>query len=137
MIKNAKLVKEIAVRVVNKIGVLADISNKLAEHGVNIEAVAGYAKDNSAEAEIILVTTDNLRTVELLKKNAYNSVGERDALMVELENTPGALKKITEKLAKENIDIKYIYGTACSMNCPAKIVLSTSDDQKALVEFKK
>ena len=46
-------------------------------------------------------------------------------------------KTITTKLAEEGIDIKYIYGTTCPGDCPAKIVISTNNDEKALVSFKK
>ncbi len=135
MIRQAQLGKEIAVTVVNKIGVLEDMSKLLAGHGINIEAVAGYAADN--EAKIMLVTDDNLRSVDALKKSGYKSIKENEVVVIELENKPGALKNITAKLAAEGIDIKQIYGTTCSAGCPAKIVISTSDNEKALVAFKK
>ena len=136
MIQDVKLSKEISVLVANKIGILADISKIAADHGLNIEAVAGYAgKDN--EAKIMLVASDNLRASDALKKAGYTNLRESDVVVIDLENKPGALKSVTNKLAAENIDIKYIYGTACAQGCPAKIVLSTSDNKKALVLFKK
>ncbi|MDD5730269.1 MAG: ACT domain-containing protein [Candidatus Omnitrophica bacterium] len=135
MIKDARLCKEIVVTVLNKIGVLADISKVLAEHGVNVEAVAGYSLEN--KAMIMLVAEDNLRAVEALKKSGYKSIREREAVLVELENKPGALKTITTKLALKEIDINQIYGTTCSEECPSTIILSTSDNEKALVVFKK
>jgi len=134
MLKNANLAKEIVVTVVNKIGVLADMSKILADHGINIEAVAGYSVE--LEAKIMLVTDDNLRAMDALKMNNYKSLAEKDILLVELENKAGALKNITAKLASAGIDIKYIYGTACPTGCPATIALSTSDNDKALVVFK-
>jgi len=134
MLKDVNLDKEIVVTVGNKIGVLADISKILADHGINIEAVAGYA--DNAEAKIMLVTDDNLRSVDALKKKSYKSIVEKEIIVIELENKAGALKNIISKLASEGIDIKYIYGTACSAGCPAKIILSTSDNEKALVAFK-
>lgn len=135
MLKSVELGKEIVVTVVNKIGVLADMSKLLAEHGINIEAVAGYAIEN--EAKIMLVTEDNLRTTDALRKAGYKSLRENEVVVISLENKPGALKFITAKLAAEGIDIKQIYGTACPSGCPAKIVLSTSDNEKTLVAFKK
>lgn len=135
MIKEAKMGKEIIVRAENKIGVLAHISNLLAESGVDIEAIVGYAVDQ--EAKIILVTGDNLRATDALQKSGYKSIEENEVVIVGLENKPGALKIISTKLASETIDIKQIYGTACSSDCPAKIILSTSDNAKALLIFKK
>jgi len=135
MISQAQLAKEIAVTVVNKIGVLADMSKLLAESGVNIEAVAGYAVDK--EAKIMLVTNDDVRSVDALKKSGYTSIKENEVVVIELEDKPGALKNITARLAAEGIDIKQIYGTTCSGGCPAKLVISTTDNEKALVAFKK
>jgi hypothetical protein len=135
MLKRAQLSKEIIVTVVNKIGVLADMSKLLAEHGINIEAAAGYGENN--EAKIMLITDDNLRAVDALKKSGYKSIKENEVLVLELENKAGALKFVTSKLAAEGIDIKSLYGTACSAGCPAKIVLTTSDNEKAIVAFRK
>lgn len=135
MIKNAKLGKEIVVTVANKVGVLAEMAKIVAEHGINIEAVTGYGMEQ--EARIHLVTSDNLRASEALKKTGYTSQSESAVVVVELENKLGALKLVTEKIAKEGIDIRYMYGTTCTMGCPATAVFSTSDNDKALVALKK
>jgi len=135
MLKSAHLGKEVVVVVVNKIGILADISKNMAEHGINIEAIAGYSM--GAEAHIMLVTGDNLRASDALKKAGYSSLREREVVIVELENKAGALKNVTTTLAAQGIDIKHIYGTTCAGGCPAKIVIYTSDNEKALVAFKK
>jgi hypothetical protein len=137
VIKSAKVGKEITVGILNKIGVLADITKILAEHGINIEGIAGYAKDNGKEAEIKLITEDNVRAADALKGSGYQSTKEKEVIIVELENKRGALKDVSAKLAQASIDIKYIYGTTCMGGCPAKIILSTSDNEKALVAFNK
>lgn len=135
MIKTANLGKEIAIKVVNKIGVLADMSGLLANSKVNIEAVAGYAVGN--EAKIMLVTDDNPHAIDILKKSGYNSIQEDEVVIVELDNKVGALKNITAKLAAQSLDIKQVYGTVSSIGSPAKIILSTSDNTKALTALKK
>ena len=135
MVKQAQLGKEIVVTVSNKIGVLADMSKLVAEHGINIDAVAGYAAGN--EAKIMLVTNDNLRVTDALKKAGYNSIKEEEVVILDLENKAGALKNVLSVLAAQSIDIKHIYGTTCGGGCPAKLILSTSDNEKALVAFKK
>lgn len=134
MLKAVNLAKGIIVTVVNKIGVLAEISKVLADHGINIEAVEGYA--DNGNAKITLVTDDNLRAVDALKRQGYKSAVESEIIVLDLENKPGALKGITARLASEGIDIKSIYGTTCPTGCPAKIIVSTSNDAKALVALK-
>lgn len=134
MIKAANLGKEIVVSVANKVGILANISKVMADHGINIEGAAGYVANN--EAKIMLVVGDSLRAKEALEKGGYKGIKENEVLIVDLENKPGALKVITGKLASEKIDIRYIYGTACPTGCPARLILATSNNEKALISFK-
>ena len=94
MIKSAQLGKEIAVFVTNKIGVLENISKILADHGINMEGVAGYATEKN-EARIMFVSGDNLRVMDALKKNNYTNIKESEVLIVDLENKAGALKVLT------------------------------------------
>ena len=133
MIRNASVGKEIVVTVENKVGVLANMSKILADHGINIEGVAGY--ETGGQAKIMIVASDTLRATEALQKAGY-SIREHEVILVDLENKAGALKSITAKMSDAKIDIKYIYGTACPEGCPARIVLATGNNEKALVLFK-
>ena len=135
MIKDANLGKEIVVTTENKVGVLAGISRMLADHGINIEGVAGYAGQNN-EAKIMLVVDDTLRAREAIEKAGYKNTKENEVVIVDLLNKPGALKGITAMMAAATIDIRYIYGTACPEGCPARIVLSTNNNERAVVLFK-
>lgn len=135
MIRNANLGKELVLTAANKVGILADISKLLADHGINIEGVAGYVV--SKEAKLMFVTNDNLRAGDAIKKKGYKDVKEHEVIIVDLENKAGALKVLTHKLLAEKIDINYVYGTVCAGGCPAKLVLSTSDNEKAIVLFTK
>ena len=135
MITAVNLGKEIAITIVNRVGILAEISDIISSHGINIEAIGAYAFESSAS--VMIVTSENLRAVEALQAKGYKSAVEKEVLVVELENKPGALKDITRKLASEQIDIKHIYGTVCVGACPVRLVLSTNDNKKAFVLLKK
>jgi hypothetical protein len=134
MVANARLGKEILIRTENKVGVLADISTMLADHGINIDAIVGYGE--GAKAEIMLIADDSRRASDALKAATYEAVQEREVVVLDLENKPGALKSVSSALAAENIDINYVYGTTCGAGCPAKIVMSTNDNQKVLLTLK-
>ena len=134
MIKNAEMGKELVLTVPNKMGTMANVSKILADHGINVEGVAGYAMGN--EAKIMVVADDLLRAGEALKKAGFKAIEQKEVVVVELENKPGALKSITAKMLDAKIDIRYIYGTTCSGGCAATIIVSTSDNEKALVVFK-
>jgi hypothetical protein len=135
MAKYVRLCREILVTVSNKIGVLADISRAAAQLGINIEAVAGYATEND-EAKLMIVTFDNTRLMQALKSKGYILIKDNEVLLIELENKVGSLEDMCSKLAAEDIDIKYIYGVTCPAGCPAQMVMSTSDNKKAMAVMK-
>jgi len=135
MIKDANLGKELVITTDNKVGILANMSKILADHGINIEGVAGYAAENN-QAKIMIVAEDTLRAKEALQKAGYTNMKENEVVVVDLENKPGALKAIAAKMADAKIDIRYTYGTACPSGCPARIILATNNNEKALVLFK-
>lgn len=135
MIRAVNMKKEIVVSVANKMGILADMCKIVADHGINLEAFVGYGIGK--EAKIHLLTADNLRASDALKKAGYKSQEEKSVVVIDLENKIGALKLVTDKVSREDLDIKYAYGTTCSSGCPATIVFSTSDNEKAFVVLKK
>ncbi|MFH2138522.1 MAG: hypothetical protein ABII88_08435 [Candidatus Omnitrophota bacterium] len=132
MIQEVVIGKEICVTVVNEVGALAKITSFLVNHGINLEAVAGYARSMGEEAGLMFVTSNNLAAIDALSDYGYEAIRENDVIIVGVENRPGALKNISERLAQNDINIVYIYGTNCSQGCPAKIVLSTSNNYRAL-----
>jgi hypothetical protein len=80
---------------------------------------------------LMFITDDNAAAINELTNNGYEDVRENEVIIIELENTPGALKNISERLTQKDINIAYIYCTTCSQGCPAKIILSTSDNDLA------
>jgi len=132
VIKSLSVGKEVSVVVVNEIGALARITSFLVNHGINLEAIAGYSNNIGDRAGIMFITSDNIAAIETLTQNGYMDTRENDVIIVELENRPGALKNISERLAQNDINITYIYCTTCMSGCPAKIVLSTSDNEQAI-----
>ena len=132
MIKTLAVGREISVAVTNEVGALAKITSFLVNHGINVEAVAGYSTSIGDEAGLMFITNDNRAALDELHDHGYHAVRENDVLIVELENRPGALKNISERLAQNDVNITYIYCTTCSGGCPAKIVFSTSDNKKAI-----
>jgi len=134
MIKNAEMGKELVLSVPNKMGTMANVAKILSDHGINVEGVAGYGM--GAEAKIMIVADDVLRAAEALEKAGFKSIETKEVIVVELENKVGALKSLSAKLMDAKIDIKYLYGTTCSGGCAATMIVSTADNEKALVVFK-
>ena len=134
MIRAANLGKELVVTASNNVGILANMSKILADHGINVIGVAGYAQ--GGEAKIMIVADDALRAGEALTKAGFKAIETKEVVVVELENKSGALKSLSAKLLDAKIDIRYVYGTTCSGGCAATIIVSTVDNEKALVILK-
>jgi hypothetical protein len=137
MLKKATLVKQIYVTVNNEVGILNRMADYLADRGINIEAVAGYEMTGTDKARVMLVVDDTRRATDLLKQKGFTTLEEREEILVELENKPGALKSVTSILAAKGINIKQIYGTMSTEKSPVRVVMATSDNQMAIVTLKK
>jgi hypothetical protein len=126
MIK-ARMAKEAIVRMNNRMGVLAQVAKNLADMGINIEAV--IATVEGADAVIRMVTGDHQRTLDALRAQRL-AVQEAKIVAAEVEHRPGLLREITEKLAREHIDLSYLYATAAGDKC--LVVLSSTNNDWAV-----
>ncbi len=112
----------------SKPGVLAKISQALAGAGVNITAIC--AAETAGRGKIRMVVSDPARAKEALKA-AKLRCGEEQALILTLEDRPGALARVADKLAAAKINIKCAYATTGGLGGSATVVLSVSNADKA------
>jgi hypothetical protein len=128
MIK-ARVAKEAIVRINNRTGVLAQVTKSIAEKSINVEAV--IATMDGTDAVIRLVSNEHQRAMDALREQQWE-VHEAKVILVEGENRPGLLQFITEKLARENIDVLYLYATSVKVD-QSLVVLSTVNNDWAVM----
>ncbi len=133
MIRSVKIGKEFVLVSENKVGALSKVAALLADRGIDILAISAQAAGGVALMN--LVTDDPLRTRDVLAKKKMKAQ-ENGVLLLEVEDRPGVLMRITRKLAAKKIDILNIYASAPASYGPCVLVLSTNDNQKALVALK-
>ena len=121
-------VTQLTLTLESKPGVLAKISQALAGAGVNITAIC--AAETAGRGKVRMVVSDPARAKEALKA-AKLRCGEEPALVLTLEDRPGALARVADKLAAAKINIKCAYATTGSMGGSATVVLSVSNADKA------
>jgi hypothetical protein len=63
----------------------------------------------------------------VLSKAGYRFDVE-EVIFVELKNRPGALAKAVEKLARANIDVRYLYATAYAKAQKTAAVIAVADE---------
>jgi hypothetical protein len=125
--------KQFSVMVENKRGALAQVCSKLAEKAVNILALMVPEQAGVAPIRLVVNTEETARKVLEAMGNSYT---EEEVLVVEVSDKPGALGKVTRKLADHGIDVKYAYGSIEKGVDKAMIVLGVSDLEAAVKVLK-
>jgi len=125
-----RLAKEVVVRMPNAIGTLDGIAKTIADKGVNILAVSAWVE--GAQAVIRLVTDDSVRVMDVLRAHSYEA-REGDVLVTEPPHKPGMLHRITDRLARAEIDIHHLYATAGAAQEQCLVVFSTANNGRAMV----
>lgn len=111
-------------------GVLAQVAQVLGEAKVNIKAFS--APEVTGTGKLRLLVADLERARAALKAAKIKFV-EETALLLSLENKPGALKEVADLLTKARINIKCGYCTPSREGKRAIVVLTVSHTAKALI----
>jgi hypothetical protein len=120
--------KQLTVMLENRRGALAELCSKLAEKAVNILGL--MAPDQPGVAPVRL-TVDSRDTAKKVLDGLGLKYTEEDVIAVSVSDRPGALGKLTRKLADHELDVKYCYGSIVRGVGKATIVLAVSDVEAA------
>ena len=116
--------RQLSVMVENKRGALAELCSKLAEKAVNILGLMVPEQAGVAPVRVVVNNPDTARKI-------FDGLGlkytEEDVLDVHLSDRPGALGKLTRKLADHKIDVKYVYGSILKGAGRANVIIAVSD----------
>lgn len=113
----------------SKPGALARVTAVLSEAGVNIKAFSAPEVTGAGKLRLLVADLDGARAA---LRSAKIKFGEETALLLSLENKPGALRTVAELLMKSRINIKCGYCTPSREGKRALVVLTVSNTDKAL-----
>ena len=123
------IVKQLSVRLQDKPGMLNDVAETLGKAGINMTAFC--VADNDGTFGILrVIVSEPEKALDILKQNKF-AVSLTDVICLCVPNTPGALSAALNILAKENIQIKYMY--AFAENKSANVIIRP-DKLEAAVE---
>ena len=128
----ARKVKEIRLFMLDKIGLLSEVTTAIAKAKVNINTICAYAMEN--HAFFMLTTSSHAKAKKALAPLGFG-IEEKDVIQVEVPNKPGELQKVAEKIADAGVDIEYMYATTGGSK--ATCIFKTADDQKAMKVIRK
>jgi len=114
---------------VNKPGVLAQVTGQLAEAKVNLCAMTMV--DSSEHGVLRLVASDPGKARRTLQRLEL-PMSETDVLSVTMSNRPGAMADICGKLAAAHININYAYCTGGAAGGKATGIFKVADLAKAI-----
>ena len=123
----SRAVTQIVVALQNKPGTLAKLCSTLRDAGVNISAVDAAGIAGRGKVRLLVDNPDKAKDALKAAKTRFS---EEEA--IELDNRPGALGEVAEKLAQAKINIKYAYATTSEGSTKATVILAVPNVTKAL-----
>ncbi len=124
-----EIAKQLSVFLANKPGMLADVCDELANAKINIFALT--ISDTADHSVVRMVVSDHEKALQIFEERGVLTV-ESKVLMIENNNRPGALAKISKKLAKAKINIEYAYLATSPRAKIGLLVLRVDDTKRAL-----
>lgn len=121
-------VKQISVFVENTAGKLAELTEYLHQHDIDMRALSIAETQDFGIVRIIV--DDAYKTSQVLKEAGYVA-SITPVLAVEMPDEPGSLFKILKLLGDGGINLEYMYAFLTHKESTAYMVLRVADNEKA------
>lgn len=121
-------VKQVSIFLENETGRLTDLTQTLADSGVDLNAAT--IAETGEYGILRCIVQDPENAVEVLKKGGFMA-SITDVLAVAIDNRPGGLNHVLRMLSDADISVKYIYSTIQDVKGEAVIVMKVSDLERA------
>lgn len=112
-------IKQLTVFLENQTGRLAEVAKILKDRDINLQ---GFSTTEARDYAILRLMVSNVESARKLLKESGYTTHQADVICIEIQDRPGALYEILDILAKEGINIDYIYVISGS-----RIILSVAD----------
>jgi len=104
-------------------GELARLGEITGEIGVGIRGLAAFTGEGRGVVHILLDDQTVARCREALGRAGMGIADQREVLVIDIEDRPGALGELTRQLAEANVNIELAYTTFGGV----KVVIATDD----------
>jgi len=129
-----RIVQQLAIFLENKPGALATVCDALAGAKINIFGLT--ISDTTDHAVVRMVLDNTPRALAILESHG-TLVVESDVLMIQNDNKPGSLSRITHALSAKKINIDYGYLASMPTAKKGLLILRVTDVKKALSILRK
>ncbi len=118
------MAKDLTVILEDRPGTLADIGEALGKAGINIDGCCGFPSEGKGVIHILVEDVGAARRE--LQQAGLEVRGEREVLVLEVENRPGVFGEVTRRIARAGVNIDLIYVAANT-----RLVIGADDLDKA------
>ena len=118
------MTKDLTVILKDRPGTLADMGEALGKAGINIEGLCGFPCEGKGVIHILV--EDAAAARRALEEIDLEVRGERQVLVLEIEDRPGAFGEVTRRRANAGVNVDRAYMAANN-----RLVLGADDVDKA------
>ncbi len=122
------IIKQISIFVENKAGRLAEITETIADAGIDIRALSIA---DTTDFGILRLIVDKPDEAALALKEAGLTVSITNVIAVGIDDTPGSFAKPMRYLANAGIDVEYMYAFISRDTEKAYVILRVADNEIA------
>ncbi len=119
------ITRQISVFLENRPGRLGSLCEVLSDEGINIQAI--MVPSGTDYGIVHLIVDRHEDALQLLDSRGYRTYTSR-VLDVEVEDHPGALAELADRLSQANVDVKYAYSAVASGR--GRLILAVSDVER-------
>lgn len=122
---NVVLRQELLFKAPTRVGLLAEVTKRLNDAGVNLQAIGAY--DKGENGEFLMLTSNNRTAAEALEPMG-GTLDIVPVVVATVPNEPGELAEIAQRIADAGLNISQVYATTVEGSPMATIVLTASDE---------
>ena len=117
-------IQQISVFLENRAGQLAEITAILAQHQINMRAL--HIAETSDYGVLRMIVDQPQQAASLLLENGF-IMSMTPVVAVVVLDEPGGLGRILSLLARENVDVEYVYSVFGQVNGQACMIFRVAD----------
>ena len=118
------MAKDLTVILEDRPGTMAAMGEALGKAGINVDGLCGFPCEGRGVGHILVEDAAGARRA--LEEIGLEVSGERDVLILEVENRPGSLGEIAKKIADAGVNLDLVYVAANN-----RLVIGADDLDKA------
>ena len=116
--------KDLTIELDEKVGSVASAAEALGKAGVNIEGICGFVVGGKGVGHVLVA--DPAKARQALQTAGARVTAEQDVLVLDIEDKPGSLGKVTRKIADAGVNLNAVY-----LATKTRVVIGARDIEKA------